>query len=230
VIVAVIHQPDFLPWLGFFHRLLHADVYVALDNVQFVHSNRGWTHRDKIKTPHGAQWLTVSVRKTARATAIDRVELSDTADWRERNLNLLRQNYRTAPFFEEVYPRLEALYASPHAMLADFTLASIGALNGMLDIEIPVVRASSLNPEGAKNALLVDILRKVGAKRYLSGLGARAYFDPAPFQEAGIEVLWQDFRHPVYSQLHGAFEANLSAIDMLLNCGTRQSRQILREC
>lgn len=225
----VIHQPDFLSYLGFFHRLLGADLYVALDHVQFVHSNRGWTHRDRIKTPRGAEWLTVSVRKAPRDTPINAVELSDTG-WRIQNLNLVRENYREAPYFNEIFAELEALYALPCTRLAEFTMASIDMLLRLFDIPIPRVLSSALQPGGHKNELLVDILRKVGATRYLSGVGARDYFDATPFFEAGIDVVWQDFKHPIYPQLYGEFVPYLSSIDMLFNCGVKHSCEILRNC
>ena len=224
----VIHQPDFLPHLGFFHRLLSADLYVALDHVQFVHSNRSWTHRDKIKTPRGPQWLTVSVRNPPRDGPIDAVELADT-DWRSANLQLIRANYRSAPHFDEIFAELEQLYALPVTMLAEFTMASIRLLMRLLDTPIDIVCSRTLQPEGRKNELLVDILRKVDATSYLSGPGARDYFDPVPFEDAGIEVTWQDFTHPVYPQLHGEMVPYLSSIDLLFNCGIQHSRVILRE-
>ena len=225
----VIHQPDFLSYLGFFHRLLHADLYVALDHVQFVHSNRGWTHRDKIKTRRGEQWVTVGVRKAPRDTSINVIELSDT-DWRAQNLNLVRENYREAPHFEEIFAELEQLYARPCTRLVDFTMASVDMLLRLFDIEIPRLLSSTLHPTGHKNELLVDILRKVQATRYLSGTGARAYFDPALFEQAGITVVWQEFEPPIYPQLHGEFVPYLSSIDMLFNCGIERSREILRNC
>lgn len=226
----VIRQPDFLSYPGFFQRFLSADLYVALDHVQFVDgTSKSWTHRDKIKTRHGVQWLTISVRHAPRDTPICDIELSDT-DWRTRNLNLLRDSYGSARFFDQVWPEVTALYELPHRMLADFTLASIELLFELLDISVPVIRSSVLHPVGAKNEMLVDILRKVDATHYLSGVQARDYFDPAPYAGAGIEVQWQDYHASVYPQLHGEFVSGLSTIDLLFNCGVDGSRQILRTC
>jgi hypothetical protein len=70
----------------------------------------------------------------------------------------------------------------------------------------------------------------VQADRYLSGVGARAYFEPEPFAAAGIEVLWQNFKHPIYPQLYGEFIPGLSSIDLLFNCGIAKSREVLRSC
>jgi len=222
----VIHQPDFLPHLGFFQRFLHADLWVVLDNVQFL--TRGWHHRDKIKSPGGERWVSVAVRKASRQVKINEVYLSTTVDWRAGNLNLISENYRKAPFFKEVFPYIEELYNYKCERLMEFNLKSIEMLMTLFDIGIERKLASSLKPAGKANHLLVDILKKTGADVYLSGTGARDYYDPLPFEEAGIKVIWQDFTHPVYPQLHGEFIPYLSSIDLFFNCGIERSREILR--
>ena len=227
---AVIHQPDFLPYLGFFHRLLYADVFVLLDSIQFVHSNNGWTHRDKIKTPQGQKWVSLSLKKAPRNTAIREIFLSNTVDWRTANLNLLRANYSKAPFFKEIFHYLEEIYALKYERMMDFNVKSIEILLDLFDIKVQMVLASDLDAQGKKNDLLVDILKKISANCYLSGVGARNYFDPVPYNESGIEVTWQNFTHPVYPQLHGEFVSYLSSIDLLFNCGIKKSREILRGC
>jgi len=225
----VIHQPDFMPYLGFFQRFLTADLYIVLDHVQFVNgTSRSWTHRDKIKTAAGERWLTLSVRKAARDTPINQVELSDKGGWIQSNLNLLAQNYRKAPHYEEIMPVVEALYRSPPRLLADFNLRSIEMLMDLLDVRVPLVLSSSLQPNGQKNELLIDLLGKVGATHYLSGTGARDYMAPDLFRNAGIEVLWQEFTHPVYPQQFGDFVPYLSALDALFNCGADGARQLIR--
>lgn len=228
--VAVIHQPDFLPYLGFFHRLLHADIFVLLDHVQFVTNGRNsWTHRDKIKTAKGEQWLTVGVKKVSLGTPINQVMLADT-DWRLENLNLLKENYRNAPFYSEIFPWLEALYATPCERLVEFNAASIQLLMDWFELEIPVLYSSNLDPVGRKNELLVDILGKIEATDYLSGVGARSYFAPEPYESAGIAVRWQEFSHPQYTQQFGEFISYLSSIDTFFNCGIEGTRKILRDC
>lgn len=226
----VIHQPDFMPHLAFFQRFLSADEYIVLDHVQFVTgTSRSWTHRDQIKTPAGAKWITLSVRKAPLGTPIHQIELSTSVDWVTANLNLLQQNYRHAPFFDEVFPWVAQLYEAPSGLMADFNLRSIELLMDLLDVRLPWVRSSSLQPEGSSNELLIDLLGKVGATHYLSGNGARAYMQPEKFAQAGIEVVWQEFVHPVYPQQFGAFVPYLSSLDALFNCGIAATRHILRE-
>jgi hypothetical protein len=226
----VIHQPDFLSYLGFFHRFLLADMWVILDNVQFVTgTTKSWQNRDKIKTAQGEKWITVSVQKAPLGTPIKDILLS-ASDWRRDNLNLIRNSYGKAPYYREIMPYIEKLYAYECSRLVEFNLKSTEILMDLLGMEIGMVLASDLQPTGKSNNLLVDILKKVAADTYLSGIGARSYFEPEPFDEARITVSWQDFKHPIYPQLHGDFIPYLSSIDLLFNCGINKSREILRSC
>ena len=225
----VIHQPDFMPYLGFFDRLLHADIYVVLETAQYVNgTSRSWMNRDKIKTEKGEQWITVCVKKAPRETRIKDILLLDDDKWRRNNLGLLHQNYRKAPFYKEIMPYLERLYAGDYLYFWDFSFASIRMLMELFGIEIETVFASDLDPQGKNNDMIVDILNKLGAKTYLSGTGAADYYDPKVYERAGIRVVWQEFTHPVYPQQFGEFIPYLSSIDLLFNCGIEASRKILR--
>jgi len=227
----VIHQPDFMPYLGFFHRLSSADLYVVLDNVQFLSGSKSWHNRDKIKTRNGTEaWLTVPTQKMPQKTPINEIMIAEGKEWRNSHLNLLKHNYRVAPFFAEIWPIVECLYSGNELMLADFTLSSIRMLMEQFDIQIEMLMASELDITGSSNDLLADILKKTGATTYLSGIGAREYFDPAPFHQAGVQVTWQQFKHPEYPQLHGPFVPYLSSLDLLFNCGRNSARSILRSC
>lgn len=224
----VIHQPDFLPYIGFFHRLTKCDLFVILDNAQFVSgTSKSWQNRDIIKTPNGKKWLTISVQRCPLGTSINEVLLSKSIPWKRNNLNQLKSGYKKAPFYEEIFPYIEELYAYDCEKLIDFNLKSIEMLMRLLNIRVETMLASTLNPQGTSNLLLVDILKKVGATTYLSGIGAKDYFDAKPFENAGINVIWQDFEHPVYPQLYGDFTPYLSTIDLLFNCGIEQSREII---
>ena len=213
-----IHQPDFLPWLGFLHRLTQSDVFVLLDNVQFL--KRGWHHRDKIKTVHGVQWLTVPVKNKGRyRQLLLETEIDNTVDWRREHLNTLHHAYSRAACFSLYYPVLEEIYRQDYRLLTDFNISLLNFLLQTFGIEIEILRASSLQSTGHSNELLIQIIREVGGQRYLTGTGAKEYLNESLFASAGIEVMWQNFNHPVYPQLFGNYEPYLSSIDYVLNCG-----------
>lgn len=227
--VVCIHQPDFLPYLGFFHRLLATDVFVYLDDAQFLRRGSGWHNRDKIKTAAGERWLTVPVRAGRLERRICDVALSEQPHWREKHLNLLREHYRGAPFFGACYPEIEALYRAEATMMVDFNVRLLRHFYRVFGLQVDARYASDLAVPGHSNERLINLIRAVGGTHYLSGTGARAYLDETMFAAAGITVVWQRFAHPVYPQLHGAFTPGLSCIDALFNCGPAVAG-MLRSC
>lgn len=215
-----IHQPDFAPWIGFFDRLIQSDIFVILDDVQFL--RRGWHHRDKIKTAHGTMWLTVPVRKKGRyGQRINEVEIDNSRPWREEHLKSLQTWYGRAPYFDRYFPSVREIYERGHRLLIDLNLALLDFLMEAFAIRVRTCLASTLDVTGKRTDRLVAIVKAVGGDVYLSGLGARAYLEEEKFTREGIEVIWQRFEHPVYPQLYGEFIPNLSSLDFLFNCGDR---------
>ncbi len=224
--ITVIHQPDFLPYLGFFHRLLHADLFVILDDVQFL--RQGWHHRDKIKTPNGEQWLTLEIKKAPQCTNINEILLFGN-NWRKSHLEQLKRNYKKSKYFNEIFIYIEELYNGSYEKMIDINMASIQMLLKLFDINIKLDFSSNYDFHTKSNERLVDILKKVGATHYLSGIGAKDYLKDEFFKTSKIELLWQEFKHPTYNQLYDKkFIPYLSSIDLLFNCGIENSRKILR--
>lgn len=213
--VVTIHQPDFLPWLGFFHRLAQSDRYIVLDDVQFI--RRGWQNRDRIKTAHGPRWLTVPVRSKGRYTqTLAEVACDETDDWRSRHLAVIRESYAGQPGFARVFPELERVYAMRQNRIVDCNLALLRLFAGLLGLSTPMILASTYDVRTTKTARLVELTRLAGGTTYLTGSGSRDYLDEAAFAAAGLDVRWQSFAAPIYPQPHGPFEANLSILDFCL--------------
>ncbi|MCW5626433.1 MAG: WbqC family protein, partial [Burkholderiales bacterium] len=195
-----------------------------------TNTSRSWTHRDKIKTAAGEKWLTLGVKKSPLGTCIDQIALVGATSWIDNHLNLLRENYRKASGFREVMPLIEELYREPPPLMRDFNLRWLERLMDILELRTPAVLSSSLQPRGQKNEMLTDLLGKVDATHYLSGTGARAYMDVTAFSAVGIDVIWQQFEHPIYPQQFGPFIPYLSILDVLFNCGVIGTRVLLRSC
>ena len=208
--VAVL-QPGYLPWIGFFDQVRRADVFVYYDDVQF--DKHGWRNRNRIKGPAGPHWLTVPVLHHGKPRILD-VVIDERGPWARRHIGTIRQYYAGAPFLQRYLGDLEKLLLRRWERLVDLDLAVAGQMMEWLDIRTQVERSSCLGIEGERS-------------EYLSGTAAKTYLDVALFERNGIDVVWQDFHHPTYPQLHGEFLPYLSAVDLLLNCGER-SPAILR--
>jgi hypothetical protein len=222
-----IHQPQYLPWLGYFDKIDQADCFVLLDDVQFKKNE--WQNRNKIKTAAGWQWLTVPVLHRF-PQRICEVKINQTDPWSRKHLQALTSNYGSAPFFDLHRPFFEEIYGREWTLLVDLNVAAITYLAEALGIRTKLVMASSLPVPAELEATdrLISICQAVGANTYLSGVGGREYLDLAPFKEAGIGVLFQAFQTQPYPQRFGAFVPDLSIVDLLFNCND-QSLQIMRQ-
>jgi hypothetical protein len=218
-------QPGYLPWLGFFEQLARSDVFVIYDDVQF--DKHGWRNRNRIKSPAGPHWLTVPVLHSGKNLPTNAaVEIDHTQPWARKHLGSIRQFYGRAPHLARYWPELEELLQRRWTLLIDLDLALVNLHARWLGLERPLLRSSALGIAGGQSERLLQHCLHFGATRYLSGSAAREYLDVALFARHGIEVVWQDYVHPVYPQQHGAFVSHLSTLDLLLNCG-EQSRSIL---
>ena len=209
------HQPNYLPWLGFFDKLRRCDAFIIEDNIQY--EQQGFTNRNRIKTPQGVKWLTVPVEHIGRSQRINEVKIANSAEpnWAERHWLSLRHNYCKAPFWDEYCGFFEQTYRKDWKLLIDLNLYLIKGLMVIFNLRTPLVMASSLGVSGSKNEAILAKCRKVGAETILSGNGAKGYIKINLFNEAGIEVVFQDFCHPTYQQCYGDFVSNLSVVDYL---------------
>jgi hypothetical protein len=212
-----IHQPQYLPWLGYLAKWAAADLFLFLDCVQY--EKNGWQNRNRIKARRDLQWLTVPVHARLGAPIQD-VRIDASQPWPRRHFAAIRHAYAMAPCFAEPAATLAELYGRPSSLLADVAVASATGLARMAGIRVPAMRASELGVGAADpTGRLVELCRAVKADTYLSGPDGVRYMDTGRFAEAGIEVLVQRYEHPVYAQLHGAFVPNLSALDLVVMQG-----------
>ncbi len=220
--IVTIHQPDFLPWLGFFDRWRRSDLYVILDDVQFL--RRGWHHRDKIKTSEGVKWMTVPVIKKGRySQEIREVEIDWTQDWSRRHLGTLKAAYARAPNQEAILEGLEAIYKLKKELLMELNIDLLNYCASLLSLATPVALASSFGVKTTGAQRILDLVTAAGGEVYLTGTGSKDYLDEEMFRRAGVELRWQAFEHPIYAQLHGAFEPGLSVVDYLMMAGQPQN-------
>lgn len=216
-----IHQPEHIPWLGFFHKVNLADVYVVLDNVQY--RRRYFQNRNKIRTKDGWQWLVVPLVKEERdELLIKDAKLSiEARKRREDNLQTIYCNYSKANFFKEYWEEFKNIYGGDYIFLSDLNTALLKFFFAKLGIRARIIFASTLGLKESKGDLMLEICRKLGASLYVSGVSGRDYLDFQKFKDNAIEVAIQEFHHPIYRQIFEPFIPCLSVLDLLFNCGDR---------
>jgi len=211
-VLVAIHQPHYLPWLGYLHRMAQADLFIVLDHVQFERGN--YQNRTQVRVNGAAHWLTVPVVQRSQKERIDEKLIDTRQDWEVSHYETLRRAYGNA-----AVARLKAIYQTPWERLVDLNDAMLQFLRAAFGIRTPLVNSSEVDVGGKKSELVLNLCLAVGADALLVGLGgSRHYLDRGAFAAAGVELLFQEFTHPVYAQRGpGAFIPGLSALDMLFN-------------
>jgi hypothetical protein len=217
---AVIMQPTYLPWIGYFDLMDQADIFVFLDDAQF--SKQSWHHRNRIRTSKGLEWLTVPIRRTGRSPLlISAAEIAVETGYARKCVRAIEVNYCRTPFFDRYFPQLSDIHLAGKERLADLTVSLVKYLAAALGISTAITMNSEIGGEGRRSDLMADICCRVGADRCLQAAGSAPYLAKELDREgqAGVQLSFHQFDHPKYHQVHSPFLPFASAIDLLFNEG-----------
>lgn len=215
----VILQPSYLPWLGFFDQMFKSDIFVVYDDVQF--DKNGWRNRNRIKTDQGWQWMTVPVLTKGRSKPNNsEILINNATNWQRKHLTAIQVNYSKAPKFDDYFSLFEEAYSREWKYLIDIDMHFIYTLMDCLGLDHDIRFTSKLNIGGAGTERLVKLCLHLGADVFYEGDAGQNYIDGSLFEAEGIQLMYHNYQHPSYDQLHGEFIPYLSVVDLLFNHGT----------
>ncbi len=215
------HQPNYLPYLGFFDKMRRSDVFIIEDDVQF--ERQGFTNRNRIMTSDGVRWLSVPIEHANKSIPIKEVKIANEGepDWQNRHWLTLKHSYCKAPHWSQFSDFFKGTYEQRWDYLIDLNMHLIRGLMSFLNIDKPLVLSSELGVSGKKTELIIAQCKRLGADTQLAGPGCKEYIDNKRFEEEGIKLTFQDFVHPIYPQTSLGFVSNLSVVDFLFCTGAK---------
>jgi len=216
--ITAIHQPNYIPWLGYFYKIYKADVFIFQDDVQF--SNKGMHNYHNIKSQDGLLRLKIPVEGKFGSN-INEFRTKDELNWKQKHLKLIEVNYRDAKYFDEVYSDLVLLLNQEYSNLAVLNSTIITFICTKLSITASLINSSDLNLTTKREEKVIDSVKATEGDIYFSGTGARAYQKEENYNAQGIQLMYSDYQPFSYPQLWGAFESNVSIVDYLMHCGFR---------
>ncbi len=233
-IILSAHQPNFMPYLGFFDKMKNSDVFVIRDEVLFI--KKEYHNRNRIRingnnnlTAPQDKWLNVPVFHKddyIKHIKINKESSQQNLFWSKKILEDIKVNYHKAPFFDEYFPEIQEIFYNSDDNLLSLNMKIINFLKKYFNIKTKVIMASELGLKPSNyqksdaSEDLVKICKALNADVYISGAGGREYLNLKPFEREGIEVRFQDYNHPVYPQRFQGFAPNMAAIDALFCTGT----------
>ena len=227
--IVSVSRPYFAPYPGFFYKAHLSDVFVILDDVQFPRGTT-WITRNRFKTHQGTLWMTIPVVK--KGLGLQRtgdVRIYQEGRWQAKHLESIRSAYTHAPYLRDHVPLLEDCFSGRYEKIVDLDLATIRHLSSHLGVKARIELLSQLGINGSGTRLLVEICGHLGADRFLAQASAEKYLEVPLFQAAGIALEFFQPPTPIYPQLWGDFIYNLSAFDLLFNCGPKAHDILFRD-
>ena len=220
------HQPSYLPWLGFFHKILISDVFVILDNVQY--QKNYFTNRNKIKTAHGYAWLTIPVLTSGHLEKkILEMQIDNKSRWRKKHWKSIEIHYKKSPFFLDHCDYFESLYNKEWINLFELLHETMMYFINKLGIKTEIYLQSDLGFKRKKQDLILEMCDYFNSDIFVFGRDGKRYADPNKFKERNRDIYFQDYNHPIYSQLFGDFNADLSILDLLFNVGSERAVEVI---
>ena len=225
--IVTIHQPNYFPYPGFFQKVLLSDIYVILDRAQFEFDI---TNRNKIITPEGS-WsrITVPIKKGQKFFEVRNVEINNDQSWAEKNWDLICKSYDNSPFFDLYKATLNSVFKKKWNLIFDLNFYTLKKVIEWLNIKTKIIFDSELDVTGKSSEHLLNICKKLGATKYLSGPGGSDYLNEKIFEQNKIKVEYQKYDPIVYPQKYAkSFIPNLSILDLLFNMGSDSKKLITK--
>lgn len=217
-------QSNYIPWKGYFDMIASVDEFILYDDLQYT--RRDWRNRNQIKTPQGVQWLTVPVKVKGKYYQTIRETEIDGTEWMEAHWKSLCQNYRRAPYFDEIANCFAPIYLqNRHTLLSSLNRQLIQTVCSYLGITTKISCSWDYQLIEGKTERLVDLCKQAGGSQYISGPAAKDYIQESVFADHGIKLSWFDYTgYPEYPQLWGEFVHGVTILDLLFNCGPNAGR------
>ncbi|MGE5607217.1 MAG: WbqC family protein [Bacteroidota bacterium] len=228
-LIVAIHQPNFFPWLGYFNKIIRSDIFVFMDNVAFPQTSSGcFINRVKVLIQGKAAWITCPIVRIHGGEVIKDVRIYNDIAWREKILKTLELNYKKCLFFNEIIEWLKPLLENKEEKLSVYNISNIREICYKLGIKKQFILHSDLETQQKSTDLLIEITKNVNGTAYLCGGGAPKYQEDFKFSENGLELIYQNFVHPIYEQKYSQeFVSGLSIIDCLMNLGIDGTKKLL---
>ncbi len=221
-----IHQPNYIPWTGYFYKIAKCDVFVFFDDVQMPRG-KSFVTRNKILAPNGPIWLTVPVKDRGKMLKINEVEIAE-GNWNEKHWKSIEVSYCKSQFFEELKEDFKAIYMKNWTNICELNVEIIKKVLELLEIDTKLVFSSDVPAEADKENRIIEIIKHFNADTYISGkgTGSQRYVFEEEFEKKDIKLIFNEFEHPIYKQTHHGFVPNMSVLDLLFNIGDKAKEMI----
>ena len=218
-----IHQPNFLPYLGYFHKIYMSDVFIFHDNVEY--SKRSMTKRTFIrKIPKEKIYLSIPLRKSDDKTLIKDLIIDNSINWQDKFLNIIRNTYQKAPYFKIYFPVIKNMLdqSKKYVFFSEYSIFLTKSILDILGVKREILISSKIKVNGYKSMYNINLIKYCDGNVYNSGVGARKYQAEEEFKENNIVLNYLDLNKYIEDNIKefpDGFINGISIIDYLFIFG-----------
>lgn len=223
---AAIHQPYFIPYIGYWQLIDSVDIFAIADNYNYI--KQGWINRNRILEHDTIRYFNLEVAHASQNRYICDHQLKPIE--KEKKLNQLRGFYNKAPYRAEGLELMDRILSFEDDNLANFLYNSIQLICDYLKIDTRIVRTSDYeqDPELKFTDRIFDYCHQMGADEYHNLIGGTKLYSFDEFAEQGIKLAFVEAIPMEYPQSSSSFEFGLSIIDVIMNNSQEQIAEILK--
>lgn len=216
--ICTVHQPNYLPYLGFFEKAHRSDVFILYDTTQFKKND--WQNRNKLCVNNGWQWISMPILHDF-GQKIYEVKIKDPEKSLQKNWRSLQVTYGKAPFYKQYAKGFEEIYHSEIELVSELNTAIILEAARLLGLKTKFIKSSEMpRIESTSTQALIDLTTLAGADTYISGGEGINYLDMDLWNSTGLKIMFQKYHHPQYKQFNSeTFQSYMNILDVLFNCG-----------
>ncbi len=222
-----IHQPNFMPWLGYFYKAYQSDKFIFLDDVQFIKTGSNYTNRISLVLSGEENHITIPIKRGSGVQNINETEMLNEK-WKKKLLGSLQANYAKTPYFKEHKEMIFELINFNTTNLASYNINFIEHIAELLRFKTQFIKSSTFKIETESTQRLIELLHHVDATTYLSGSGGDNYQDTKLYAQHNIKLLYSKlptFKHKQYQT--DKFIEGTSIIDAIFNIGLNNLKKQL---
>jgi len=213
-----IMQPYLFPYFGYYQLINSVDKFVVYDDVNFI--KQGWINRNSILINGKPFLFTVPLKNQSSFLKINETLINENlfGSWAKKFLRSIEQNYRNAPFYNDVFPIITSIIEAKDLYISSLAVGSLKKVSDYIGITTVFEDSSSgyNNSHLSSQERVLDICKQENATHYINPIGGLDLYSKDDFYAKGIRLNFVQSNPVIYKQFNHPFVSHLSIIDMLM--------------
>lgn len=221
-IIVGMHQPNMMPWIGYFYKIFQSDIFILVDDIQFIKSGSSYTNSVSFNERGKTIKLTVPIKRVKGVTQnINEITPLDN-EWKRKYKKRIELAYCKCKYYKKEKEFIFDLITNSCSNHAQYNIHFIKEISRRLNLSTEIKISSEMKVEEIASATdrIIKLAKAVDATHYISGRGGNNYQNHKLYEDNGLNLIYSNFIDFEYEQYRTQeFVKGLSIIDAIFNIG-----------